>query len=126
VAGHGQRSFDEGNMKHYTGVRTESGCIVCVTEIRDPAMTTRPLDPRHDLRNHSPDGFEWGYGGSGPAQLALAILADYTGDDEQALRLYQSFKHRVIGRFDGDLFALRDQQIDAFLRRIRAEMGAAA
>jgi hypothetical protein len=69
VAGHGQRSFDEGNMKHYTGVRTESGCIVCVTEIRDPAMTTRSLDPRHDLRNHSPDGFEWGYGGSGPAVL---------------------------------------------------------
>lgn len=24
--------------------------------------------------NHSPDGFNWGYGGSGPAQLALAIL----------------------------------------------------
>src|SRR5204863_5783137 len=24
--------------------------------------------------NHSPDGFAWGYGGSGPAQLALAIL----------------------------------------------------
>jgi len=25
------------------------------------------------VRNHSPDGFAWGYGGSGPAQLALAI-----------------------------------------------------
>lgn len=24
--------------------------------------------------NHSPTGFEWGYGGSGPAQLAWAIL----------------------------------------------------
>ena len=35
------------------------------------------LDPRFDLRNHSPDGFEWGYYGSGPAQLALALLCDY-------------------------------------------------
>lgn len=33
----------------------------------------RALDPRFDLRFHSPDGFEWGYGGSGPAQLALAL-----------------------------------------------------
>jgi len=29
------------------------------------------------LWNHSPDGFEWGYGGSGPAQLALAIYQDF-------------------------------------------------
>jgi hypothetical protein len=52
----------------------------------------RPLDPRHDLRNHSPTGFAWGYFGSGPAQLALAILADVTGDDAMALRYYQQFK----------------------------------
>jgi hypothetical protein len=34
------------------------------------------LDPKpsQKLRNHSPDGFAWGYPGSGPAQLALAIL----------------------------------------------------
>ena len=27
--------------------------------------------------NHSPDGFEWGYNGSGPTQLAYAILRSY-------------------------------------------------
>jgi len=37
----------------------------------------KDLNPRSDLMNHSPDGFNWGYGGSGPAQLALAILADH-------------------------------------------------
>ena len=26
--------------------------------------------------NHSPDGFNWGYGGSGPAQLSLAMCLD--------------------------------------------------
>lgn len=35
------------------------------------------LNPRYDLANHSPDGFAWGYPGSGPAQLALAILANH-------------------------------------------------
>lgn len=60
------------------------------------------LRPRHDLRNHSPDGFAWGYGGSGPAQLALAILADATGSDELALQHYQEFKRRVIARLPMD------------------------
>ena len=36
----------------------------------------RPLDPRLDLRVLSASGFEWGYDGGGPGQLALAILAD--------------------------------------------------
>lgn len=57
------------------------------------------LPPRLDLRNHSPDGFSWGYGGSGPAQLALAILADAIGD-ERALAIYQDFKWKVVSRFD--------------------------
>jgi hypothetical protein len=43
-------------------------------------------------RNHSPDGFNWGYGGSGPAQAALAILLQVTGDPELAQKFYQSFK----------------------------------
>ena len=53
---------------------------------------TRPLDLRLDLFNHSPTGFEWGYGGSGPAQLALAILAERLSDDAMAVRLHQAFK----------------------------------
>lgn len=64
--------------------------IPAVVVAREPG-STYPLSPRYDLRNHSPDGFQWGYCGSGPAQLALAILADAT-DDETALRLYQLFK----------------------------------
>jgi hypothetical protein len=58
-----------------------------------------PLEPSLKLCNHSPDGFEWGYGGSGPAQLALAILIDCLGDQERALRLYQDFKWRVVARW---------------------------
>lgn len=37
----------------------------------------RALPLRLGVRNHSPTGFSWGYNGSGPAQLALAILCDH-------------------------------------------------
>lgn len=54
----------------------------------------KALDPRPSQKvfNHSPDGFAWGYGGSGPAQLALAILLDHGLNKEQAIALHQRFK----------------------------------
>jgi hypothetical protein len=55
----------------------------------------RPLPPRLDLFPHSPSGFCWGYGGSGPAQLALAILADVV-DAERAVALHHDFKSQRI------------------------------
>jgi len=45
--------------------------------------------------NHSPDGFQWGYCGSGPAQLALAVLLRIM-DKGLALAQYQEFKREVI------------------------------
>ena len=38
--------------------------------------------------NHSPDGFECGYAGSGPAQLALAILLAAGRSDARAGQLH--------------------------------------
>jgi hypothetical protein len=61
-----------------------------------------PLRLRLDLWNHSPTGFEWGYGGSGPAQLALALLADALGDDARAVRLHQRFKWEIVARLERD------------------------
>jgi Family of unknown function (DUF6166) len=78
--------------------RTYSGRPVGQVRVHDQ-NGTRPLALRLDLRNHSPTGFAWGYGGSGPAQLALALLADALGDDERALQLYQAFKFRVTANF---------------------------
>jgi Family of unknown function (DUF6166) len=54
----------------------------------------RPLTPARSQRvwNHSPDGFSWGYAGSGPAQLALAILLEAGCSRELAVRLHQRFK----------------------------------
>ncbi len=47
--------------------------------------------------NHSPDGFNWGYGGSGPAQLALAICLELT-QAYHALRIHQDFKWAHIAK----------------------------
>jgi hypothetical protein len=47
------------------------------------------------LMNHSPDGFSWGYSGSGPAQLALAILLEVT-DENTAVLAHQEFKSEEI------------------------------
>ncbi len=44
---------------------------------------------------HSQTGIEWGYGGAGPADLALNILLAFT-DRETALDLYQAFKWAFI------------------------------
>lgn len=59
----------------------------------------RCLNPRHDLYCYSPDGLNWGYKGTGPAQLAVAILAEEF-DDAFAVENYQRFKRQVIARLD--------------------------
>lgn len=62
------------------------------------------LSPKESQKvyNHSPDGFGWNYRGSGPAQLALALLLFYTGDKRIAERYHQQFKEDVIARLEGD------------------------
>lgn len=68
---------------------------------RQVTINGKILEPNksQSYRNHSPDGFAWGYGGSGPAQLALAILLEFT-DEFNACYLYQSFKFDVIASQD--------------------------
>ena len=93
------------------------------TATRNPDPTVRRpdgsvLDPRPSLaiRNHSPDGFEWGYRGSGPSQLALAILLDRTGDAGTALRLYQRFKDSFVALQErGRGWALSIRDLDAWI-----------
>jgi hypothetical protein len=58
-----------------------------------------PLPRR--LVYHSPTGFEWGYGGSGPADLALNILALVVSPKE-ANRLHQDFKFAQIATMPHD------------------------
>ena len=62
-----------------------------------------PLPLCLEIYNHSPTGFEWGYLGSGPAQLALAIMvAEYGRDLSKHPIYYQFFKSLVIAALPMD------------------------
>lgn len=72
-------------------VLTVVGCKVCQS-------IPLPLEPSLKLRNHSPTGFEWGYAGSGPAQLALAILLHASGNQSRATAHHMQFKFQFISK----------------------------
>lgn len=70
---------------------------------RSAWLDGKKINPRRSqiIYNHSPDGFMWGYGGSGPAQLALAILLELIPADK-ARQHYQEFKTKLITTLDMD------------------------
>jgi Family of unknown function (DUF6166) len=76
----------------------------------------RELLPDRSLRvrKHSPDGFNWGYGGSGPAQLALALLLELP-TEEMAILWYQDVKWQVIAKLPQADFTLDSQDIVSFI-----------
>ena len=91
------------STRHYVGEKTPGGACEVLVLDRNAPGGGYPLDPRFDLRRHA-DGLNFGYAGSGPAQLSLALLADALGDDGRAIRSYQDFKRRVVARWEGDRF----------------------
>ena len=74
---------------------------------REVRLARVRLDPAESLAvaRHSPNGFNWGYGGSGPAQLALTVLLQVT-NRETALAHYQAFKWNVIASLPNGDFTL--------------------
>jgi hypothetical protein len=91
-------------MKTYSGRRFDAKHRGLIAEVKViDGNVVGKLSLRLDLACHSPSGFEWGYAGSGPAQLALALLADALGSDQTALRLHQPFKFKTIARLDRDV-----------------------
>ncbi len=87
---------------------TAPGVITVVERTSPPGPTTQVeifargltrIDPIHSLAfvNHSPDGFEYGYGGSGPAQLSFALLLHFLGV-EAAGYYYQTFKDKIVSQ----------------------------
>lgn len=72
-----------------------------------PQDATRPL---HHVVRHSPTGFNYGYAGSGPADLALSILAACV-EQELADRYYQPFKFDRIAPEQSRHWAIKAQQV---------------
>ncbi len=71
--------------------------ITGIKETREVFLNGNILDPSEsqEVKNQSPTGFNWGYYGDGPAQLALGILLKFT-DEETALDNYQAFNEEII------------------------------
>jgi Family of unknown function (DUF6166) len=94
-------------MKTYQGKRTIDGLVVTVDGV--------PLSEHYEVKRFTKFGFEWTYEGDSPQQLALAILADYLGDNARAIRLSELFMKEVVANLDND-WQLTGAQIDAAIR----------
>jgi len=95
----------------YAGQRVHAGGAQTV--FRDGEVLSAA--PSRRLINHSPDGFQWGYCGSGPSQLALALLLDATHDENIALAHYHEFKAEFVARW-GQSWCITQAEILAWLR----------
>ena len=104
----------ESKCNLYRGKRTEDGAVVTVQYGDMPEKELPRIGEQWR-------GFEWGYGGSGPAHLALAILA-HEYDERTAQYFYQDFKWEVISRLPKDGWTLSSEQIAATMLEISREL----
>ena len=113
--------------KTYIGTpHRESGLGQPVVTVCD-GQKCQALPLRLDLFNHSPSGFSWGYGGSGPAQLALALLANALDDDDRAIRLHHTFKFKAVAAWpERERWWITAAQIAAVVSLIEQEKPQAA
>jgi Family of unknown function (DUF6166) len=94
-------------MKTYEGKRTIDGLVVTVDG--------KPLDEHYEVKRFTKYGFEWTYEGESPQQLALAILFDYLGDKDRAIRLSEPFMRDIVANLDND-WIISGERIDVFLQ----------
>jgi hypothetical protein len=83
------------------------------------------------IERHSPDGFQWGYGGSGPADLALSIMVHhlnvtcgFTWDRavQEADCWYQAFKREfLVGIGDQDQLDISSARISEWFTAKKRE-----
>lgn len=80
------------------------------------------LDPAKSLSivNHSPDGFNWGYMGSGPSQAALAILLEMESrgevDRHFVVTQYQAFRDHYLASLPQFNFAISISDIHEWVK----------
>lgn len=84
-------------MKRYVMSRDSAGRARCLV-----AVSGESIGPLPHLVQHSPDGFEWGYGGSGPSDLARSIVGDVLDDPDPSPRIYQAVKRKLVARIPMD------------------------
>lgn len=99
--------LDQGrDMKTYTGDRTIDGIKV----LADGQL----LPDRIDLRRYAEMGFEWGYEGAEPRQLAFALLLDHTGNLNLSADSSESFMKVMVANFDNE-WSITSADIESWL-----------
>ena len=101
----------------FSGKKVEYDRIVKIEQNGSVALL--PLEPSLEIADHSPDGFNWGYNGSGAAQLALGILYEVTGNAELARNCYQMFKWDHVSRW-GERWEIAEREVREWLRAVGA------
>jgi hypothetical protein len=99
-------------MKVYQGKRTIDGLVVTVDG--------QPLPEHYDVKRFTGYGFEWTYEGDSPLQLALAVLVDYLGDNDKAIRLSAPFMKTVVANLDND-WRLTGAEVEAAVRELEGK-----
>ncbi len=101
----------------YRGWRSKGKCRVVICKGQQIASLT------HVVR-HSPDGFEWGYAGSGPADLARSILVHFRMHTRGVSRveacawadeLYQEFKQHIVAVLPRERWTLDLSDVSAWV-----------
>jgi len=115
-----EKMSSRGCAKLYCGLRWEGGRRISV---RVADAVTRTV---YDLRNVIPaGGFDWGYGGSAPENLALSIVADWVGENPtpetinwgcRSWRWHVLFKNRLISSAPRDRFVILVNEAGVFYR----------
>lgn len=101
-------------MVTYLGKRLRSGERAAWVDDRGRRV------PLCHIVRHSPTGIEWGYGGSGPADLALSILTDAVARGivpPEALDYYNDFKWTFVAFFPSPGWTLTGEEIARWWER---------
>jgi hypothetical protein len=96
------------------------GCLVTVVSKDGNELVLLPatINPKAEVR-HSPDGFQWGYSGSGPTELARAILVHFYRDDDRVRHpaCYRAFLDAFLSKIAVDQFELKEIEIREWFER---------
>lgn len=107
-------------MKVYRGnAKTRK---VNFVEVDDLTREVLRSDPLEHVCLYSPDGFNWGYSGSGPADLALSILCHAEGYTE-AYKHHLKYKEQVISKLvTGQDFEININSVHHFMSEQRGQL----
>lgn len=104
------------DVRAYIALRDADGTVEATV-----AFTDGHRQPLPHLVRHSPTGFEIGYAGSGPADLARSVIGHFLEDGDPSPRIYQRFKFAFVAPAEGG-FVITADELRGWLREVGEEL----